>query len=144
MIRAYEPRDFDACVQLLMDAYNGAPWENHWTEETASRHLKEFLSCPAFVGFTALENGQTVGALFAHRQTWWTQDEVYVDELFVHPLFQGKGHGKQLLQAAETHCRENGLAGVVLLTNRHMPAKAFYDRNGYVQADHVIYMYKVV
>ena len=144
MIRTYEPGDLNDCAHLLMAAYNGAPWENHWTEETASRYLREFSSSPDFVGYIALEGDKPVGALFAHRKTWWTQDELYVDELFVKPEFHRKGYGKQLLTAAEEHCRDNGLAGVTLLTNRHMPAKAFYDRNGYAQADHVIYMYKVV
>ncbi len=144
MIRSYEKEDIIGCVQMLIAAYNGAPWGNHWTEETGSRYLSEFTASRDFVGWVALEDGKPVGVLLSHRQTWWTQDELYVDELFVHPDFQGKGNGKRLLQTAEDHCIKNGLAGVTLLTNRHMPALAFYQQNGYTVGDHVIFLYKVV
>lgn len=144
MIRSYQQDDLAGCVQMLMAAYNGEPWRNRWTEETAARYLLEFAVSGYFVGFVALEKGQLAGALFGRRKTWWTKDELYVDELFVHPEFQGRGHGKRLLQAAEEHCREKGLAGVTLLTDRHMPAMAFYEQNGYKAADHVTFLYKAV
>ena len=144
MIRLYQAEDLLGCVRMLMAAYNGEPWQNHWTVETGSRYLLEFAGSRDFVGWIALENGQLAGALFSHRQTWWTQDELYVDELFVHPDFQGKGHGKRLLMTAEGHCAKNNLAGVTLLTNRHMPAMAFYQQNGYTTGDHVAFLYKVV
>lgn len=144
MIRPYEKEDLPGCVQMLMAAYNGEPWRNHWTEETGSRYLLEFTASRDFVGWVAVEDGKLAGVLLGHRQTWWTQDELYVDELFVDPDYQGKGHGKRLLQAAEEHCVNNGLAGVTLLTNRHMPALAFYQQNGYTVGDHVIFLYKVV
>jgi GNAT superfamily N-acetyltransferase len=144
MIRPCQKEDLPDCVQMLMAAYNGEPWRNHWTEDTGSRYLSEYAGAAQFVGWVALEDGKPAGALFGHRKVWWTQDELFVDELFVHPDFQGKGHGKRLLQAAEEYCINNGLAGVTLLTDRHMPSLAFYQQNGYTAADHVIFLYKVV
>jgi len=144
MIQPYQKEDLPGCVQMLMAAYNGEPWRNHWTEETGSRYLSEYADAAHFVGWVALEEGRLAGALFGHRKVWWTQDELFVDELFVHPDFQGKGHGKRLLQTAQEHCANNGLAGVTLLTDRHMPSLAFYQQNGYSVGDHVIFMYKVV
>ncbi len=144
MIRPYESGDLSGCVQLLMAAYNGEPWRNHWTEDTAARYLQEFAEYKRFLGWVALQDGRLVGALFGRRKVWWTQDELFVDELFVHPDHQGKGHGKRLLQAAETHCINTGLAGVTLLTDRNMPAMAFYKQNKYELADHVTFLYKVV
>jgi GNAT superfamily N-acetyltransferase len=144
LIRPYEKEDLSDCVQILMAAYNSEPWRNHWTEETGSRYLKEYADAAHFLGWIAMHEGRPAGALFGHRKVWWTQDELFVDELFVHPDFQGKGHGKRLLQVAEAYCMDNGLAGVTLLTDRNMPALAFYQQNGYSAADHVIFMYKVV
>ncbi len=144
LIRQLQPEDIAACSSLLIEAYNGAPWNNYWTIETGTRYLSEFAACPNFIGFVAEEGVNIIGALFAHRRTWWTQDEVYVDELFVQPASQGKGCGKNLLQHAEDYCKANGLAGLTLLTDRNMPAKEFYERNGYALAEHVIFFYKVV
>lgn len=83
-----------------------------------------------------------VGALFAHRKTWWTNDELFVDEFYITPQRQRQGVGASLLAHAEAYAKAEGLAGLTLLTNRYLPAKDFYEKHGYRQAEHVIYMYK--
>ncbi len=90
MTRNYESQDLDGCVQLLIEAYNCEPWNNHWTEETGKRYLDEFALSRNFVGFVATEHEELVGAMFAHRKTWWTNDKVFVDELFIKPVFKAK------------------------------------------------------
>jgi aminoglycoside 6'-N-acetyltransferase I len=142
MIREFHPDDMDTCVHLLIEAYNGEPWNNHWTIETATRYLNEFVSNDNFVGLVICENEAIVGAMFAHRKTWWTNDELFVDELYITPHLQRQGYGERLLTHAEGYAQSTGLAGLTLLTNRYFPAKAFYAKHGYIQADHVIFMYK--
>ncbi len=143
-IRELQSQDLDACAALLIEAYNAEPWKNHWTRETAVKYLREFAESKNFVGFVVAEGGEIIGAEFAHVKTWWTNDELFVDELFIRPEMQRKGFGRALLQHAEDYARSRGLAGVTLLTSKYMPAKAFYDKNGYLLAEHVIFMYKLV
>jgi aminoglycoside 6'-N-acetyltransferase I len=142
MIREFYPDDMETCVRLLVEAYNGEPWNNHWTIETATRYLNEFVSNDNFVGFVACENEAVVGAMFAHRKTWWTNDELFVDELYVTPHLQRQGYGESLLAHAERYAKSRNLAGLTLLTNGYFPAKKFYEKHRYVQAEHVIFMYK--
>jgi len=104
--------------------------------------LNEFASNDNFVGLVICENEAIVGAMFAHRKTWWTNDELFVDELYITPHLQRQGYGERLLTHAEGYAQSTGLAGLTLLTNRYFPAKAFYAKHGYIQADHVIFMYK--
>ncbi|MBI5029879.1 MAG: GNAT family N-acetyltransferase [Chloroflexi bacterium] len=144
MLREFHPGDLETCVCLLIEAYNGEPWNNHWTNETATRYLKEFVSNEKFVGFVICEKEVIVGAMFAHQKTWWTKDELFVDELFIAPRFQRKGYGEKLLAHAETYAQSEGLAGLTLLTNRYLPAKTFYTKHGYKPAEHIIFMYKQV
>lgn len=144
MIRDFHPDDLERCVALLISAYNIDPWNNHWTVATASRYLNEFVASAHFVGFVLCENELIVGALFAHRKTWWTNDELFVDELFVDPEFQRQGYGWRLLSHAEAYAKSAGLAGLTLLTNRYFPAKTFYEKHGYQEADHVVFLYRVV
>lgn len=144
MIRRRTPEDTAACVPALMSAYNGPPWENHWSEATALGYLGELAAAPRALGWVDERDGRIAGALFAHERTWWTRDEIFVDELFVHRDFQGQGIGRALLRSAEAHCAENGLAGVTLLTDRNMPAMGFYRSGGYTSAGHVVFLYKNV
>ena len=94
------------------------------------------------MGFVSCENAVIVGALFAHRKTWWTNDELFGDELYITPARQRQGVGASLLAHAEAYAKAEGLAGLTLLTNRHLPAKGFYEKHGYLPADHLVFMYK--
>lgn len=144
MIRDYIPSDLEACARLLIEAYNTEPWNNHWTMETATRYLSEFVSNDQFVGFVICKDDAVIGAMFAHRKTWWTNDELFLDELYIAPPLQRQGYGESLLEHAERYAKSQNLAGLTLLTNRYFPAKRFYEKHKYVLAGHVIYMYKEI
>ena len=142
MIREFHPDDMPTCVDLLIEAYNDDPWNYHWTLETATRYLNEFVSNENFVGFVIWEDTTIVGAMFAHRKTWWTKDELFVDELYIAPRCQRQGYGTKLLAHAEAYAATEDLAGLTLLTSRYMPAATFYVKHSYLQGDHVVFMYK--
>ncbi|MAT45622.1 MAG: GNAT family N-acetyltransferase [Anaerolineaceae bacterium] len=142
MIREIHPDDLDACVKILIAAYNPPPWNDYWTQETGKKYLSEFMANPNFMGYVVIENDEIVGAMFARQKTWWINDEIFIDELFIRPDRQQHGYGKMLIDQAEKRSKELGLGGVTLLTNKHHPAKLFYEKNGYTVADHVIFMYK--
>lgn len=143
-IRNFHSSDIGACVNLLIQAYNQPPWNDHWTQETGSRYLSEFISNKNFIGYIITKSDELIGAMFAHRKTWWTNDEIFVDELFIKPDQQRNGYGKILINRVEQLSKKSGFGGVTLLTNKHHPAKMFYQKNGYTVADHVIFMYKEV
>jgi aminoglycoside 6'-N-acetyltransferase I len=143
-IRELLPEDIDACVSILIATYNPPPWNDHWTEETGKRYLSDFVSNTNFIGYVLIESDEIVGAMFARRKIWWTNDEIFVDELFIKPDRQRHGYGKILMDRAETLSKESGWGGVTLLTNKYHPAKLFYEKNGYTVAEHVIFMYKEV
>jgi aminoglycoside 6'-N-acetyltransferase I len=144
MIRPYESRDLEQCALVMIEAYNSPPWNDHWTMETATRFLQEFVDNRRFFGFTLWEGGALIGAAFCREKTWWTRDEIFVEEFYVSPRYQRQGYGKQLLLAIEDYIKEHSLAGFTLLTNRYMPAVAFYQKNDFTLADHVAFMYKVI
>ena len=141
-LRELLPDDIDGCVDVLIATHNAPPWNDHWTEEAGNRNLSEFMSSSRFIGYAIPESDQLVGALSAHRRTSWTNDETYVDELFIRPDRQRRGHGKLLMKQVERMSQESGLGGVALLTRRDHPAKLFSEKNGYAIAEHVVFMHK--
>jgi len=144
MIRGIQPTDMERCARLLIEAYNREPWNNRWTDESATRYLNELAASKDFVGFVICENEEVIGAMFAHRKTWWTNDELFVDEFYISPSKQRQGFGERLLEHAERYAKSQNLAGLTLLTNKYFPAKRFYEKHNYTLAEHVIYMYKEV
>ena len=142
MIRPFHPADLETCAHLLIAAYNSPPWHNQWTIATATKYLSEFVANDHFVGFISCENAVIVDAMFAHRKTWWTNDELLVDGVYITPQRQRQEVGVSLLAHAEAYAKAEGLAGLTLLTNRYLPAKDFYEKHGYLPADHLVFMYK--
>ena len=70
---------------LLMESYNVEPWGYNWTFGQAVEYLNEYFDRKRFVGFVLCEDDDIVGAMFGHSKTWWTDDLLYIDELFVSP-----------------------------------------------------------
>ena len=143
-IRQIEQHHLAPCAAIFRAAYNRMPWNYDWTPEAALRYLTEYFESKDFVGFAALHEGRVAGALFAHRKTWWTGDQLYIDEIFVDADGQGRGVGNMLLEAAESHCRQNALTRITLMTNRFMPAFQFYHRNDFVKADQFVLLFREV
>ncbi|MHB9031502.1 MAG: GNAT family N-acetyltransferase [Anaerolineae bacterium] len=144
MIRKYEDGDLAACAEIMMAVYNNELWQCRWSLETAQAYLQDYVSAPQFAGYTAWEDGKLVGAIFSHEKKWWNNSEIYVDEMFVAPQYQRRGIGKALLNTVESYIRQHHLAGFTLATNRYAPAAAFYRKNGFSDAEHVMFMAKVI
>lgn len=110
----------------------------------AQQYLTDFFQHKKFVGYVFEDEGQIIGALFAHEKVWWNNSEVYVEEMFISPEFQRKGLGKQLLHEVEKYVHANHLAGITLATNKYAPAHTFYLKNEFIDCEHVAYMCKVM
>ena len=143
-IRHIEQSDIASCAAVFMAAYNRMPWNYEWTPDTATRYLTEYFTAKDFVGLAAFHQGRPIGAVFAHRKTWWTGDQLYIDEVFVDADSQGKGVGNMLLEVADQYCSQHGITRITLMTNRFMPAFKFYQRNDFVKADQFALLFREV
>jgi GNAT superfamily N-acetyltransferase len=137
-------QNIDACVSVYMKAYNCPPWNYRWTYDKAKQYLLEYKGCPQFVGFALYDNDVLVGAAFAHTKTWWTNDQLMIDEFFVSQENQGRGYGRKLLAFFDRYCLENQIGSIVLMTNKYMPSYPFYEKNGYTGIDPYVFMFKQV
>jgi aminoglycoside 6'-N-acetyltransferase I len=127
-----------------MSVYNNEIWQNFWSFEKAKEYLKDITEFKKFIGFTLLVDNSIKGAILGREKTWWNNNEIFIEEMFVSPELQRQGYGTALLNAVECYIKEKGLAGFTLLTNRYTPAPNFYRKNGFCDGEHVLFMYKVV
>ena len=142
MIRKMNESDMPRCAEILCEAYNNEMWQCHWTAQTATVYLTDYFRAEKFVGFVLEEDGDIIGALFAHEKIWWNNSELYVDEVFITPTKQRGGYGSTLLKAAEQYSAEHGLAGLTLCTNKYTHARDFYRKNGFSDNEYIVFMYK--
>ncbi|MEJ7779639.1 MAG: GNAT family N-acetyltransferase [Daejeonella sp.] len=133
--------DIQNCAKLIMKAYNGRPWNYQWTISRAIQYLTELFDSSRFVGFVIYEDEELVAAMFAHAKTWWINDLLMIDELFVSALKQGKGYGQALMNSARAFSKNNDIGSITLITHKYMPAVSFYEKNKFLQAEQYVLMF---
>ena len=119
--RAMTVADLDAVMAIETRAY-GAPWSRgNFVDTLAAGHLAEVLEAPGIgvVGyFVAM-----VGA-----------DELHLLNVTVAPAWQGRGHGRALLDAVHDHARTRGLAALWLEVRAgNERARMLYRRRGFAE-----------
>ena len=143
-INALGSSHIESCAEILCAVYNNELWQCRWSADTAQAYLSDFYNAEKFVGFVIEGNGEVLGAMFAREKIWWNNSELFIEEMFVKPEYQGKGYGSRLIEAAEKYVKDSGLAGFTLSTNKFSLAPDFYKKNGFSVSEHVIYMYKEI
>jgi aminoglycoside 6'-N-acetyltransferase I len=141
-IQAITINSVEDCAPIFIQAYNQPPWNYQWERENAVKYLTEYASSAQFVGFAVYDKGHIAGALFAHSKTWWTNNQLFIDELFIAPDFQKRGFGKILINHAEQYALKNGMETIALMTNKFMPSMHFYNNHHFIHAQQFIILFK--
>jgi aminoglycoside 6'-N-acetyltransferase I len=134
--------NLDDCIKVFISAYNQAPWNYSWTFDQAKQYLSEYLDSKYFIGFILYENKKAVGAVFAHSKTWWTNQQLMIDEFYIANGNQRKGYGKMLMEHCDQYARENEIEQLILMTHKYMPAFKFYENIDYIAAEQYVFMFK--
>ncbi len=142
VIRELKTEDISACADILCSVYNNELWQCRWSSEKAIEYLTDFYNMQKFVGYVLEEEGEILGAIFAHEKVWWNNSEVFVDEMFIRPELQRKGYGSMLVGKVEEYVKDKRLAGITLSTNKYAPAPLFYKKNGFAENEYIFFMYK--
>ncbi len=137
-IRAVTPNDVDAVRALLgvtwhatYDAFMGAREVQAITDDWhASARLLQQCQVDGAPFVLATIDAAVVGTASAHRVS---EQEVHLDRLYVHPQWQRRALGTQLLQAVDARLP----AAVMRLEvdPRNRGAIAFYIRRGFVRGE---------
>ncbi len=144
MIRKMIAADIDSCAEILCSVYNNEMWQCRWSLEIAKEYLYDYFNTKKFVGFVLEIDHKLCGAMFCHEKIWWNNSELFVDEMFIQPNLQRSGYGSELIKTADSYIKEHKLAGFTLSTNRYAPAPQFYKKNGFMDAEHILFMYKEI
>ncbi|HEY6504497.1 MAG TPA: GNAT family N-acetyltransferase [Chitinophagaceae bacterium] len=134
------PNDIPALVALLNSTYRGEASKQGWTSEadllkgdlrTDESTLNKLLRSPgAFFLKYVNEKNEIEGCVFLQKK----ENRLYLGMLSVSPLLQAKGIGKQLMNAATEHAKQQNCSSIFMrvISVRH-ELIAWYERQGYVK-----------
>ena len=102
-------------------------------EDTTLIGLRNNLHRKDSLYLIARENG-AFAAFCALDTEWWEDGYAFLREIFVHPDFQGRGIGAELMRRCEDHARALGLLGIVTETAfENTPMWTLCERCGFVK-----------
>jgi len=142
MIKPFSMSDLQNCCELYVRTFNGEPWYDHWTVETAYDRLLELAENKRFLGYTLWNDDELIGAVFCFLKTYYNGSEIFVEELWVSSDYQRKGYGMKLMDEVEKYATENGITSVTLFTGKNKPSFDFYEKRGYNHLENLAYMHK--
>jgi ribosomal protein S18 acetylase RimI-like enzyme len=136
-IRSARPTDIPDLMRmkLALAAADDAVASVRATPEDWNRDL--FGSAPRFVAFIATLNDLAVGmATCSDRYvTGWIGPTVYLQDLFVDPVYRHRGIGAALMARVAAHAKGRGSPIIELNMRADNPAGDFYQRHGFQRVD---------
>ncbi|HUT37661.1 MAG TPA: GNAT family N-acetyltransferase [Planctomycetota bacterium] len=143
MIRPFRPTDRDALVEITAKAFDGVSVDQNlearyglihgvrWQERKASHIDADIMVNPG--GILVWEDNGRVAGFVTSRFDRRTRIGS-IPNLAVHPDHQGKGIGKQLLEAGIAHLRSLGMKFVRIETLEQNPrCVTLYPRMGFCE-----------
>ena len=117
---------------VIRTAFAVPPWDDDW-KDAASFHpyCLDILGNANSLGFGLWDGSRLAALALGRLKHWFNGVEYCIDDLCVHPAYQGQGVGSALLGRVCAYARAQGFREVALLTRRNAPAYGFYLKNGF-------------
>lgn len=143
----YEISDMDIndlknYARLFTAVFNEEPWNDRWTEETATIRIENVMNTKTFTGKALYFENDLKGFIYGQREQYYDGVRFQLLEFCVKNTEQGSGYGKALLEALEKELKEAGIVKIYLMTIRGEKTEGYYKKRGYALSDSMIIMEK--
>lgn len=141
-LRLFDRNDLLPCVSTFISVFNQEPWNDEWSSDTAYRYLTDFTNTPGFIGVVAEEGEEIIGFIFGATKHWWSGKEFFINEMCVSVQKQKLGIGSALMRFLIEKLESDEVGNITLLTDRGIPAEAFYKKIGFAEIDRLVFLNK--
>jgi len=123
-------------------AFSGEPWNDNWKAEDAEIHIKEIMEAKQSYGLECLVDGEVAGFILGTSMLFHWGRMFEINDLAVHPDYQGQGIATKLLDACLAEMKKRGIKGVNLITQGDGFLPKLYEKHGFKKETEVILMGK--
>ncbi len=128
---------------FFVDIFTKEPWYDDWSnKEQLHAYIIDLIGNKNSLVLGLFENNDMVGLTMGSVKHWYTGTEYCVDEFCVKREEQGRGLGTQFLEAIEAYIKSKGMTQIFLLTERNVAAYYFYKKNGFVELENHVSLFK--
>ncbi len=129
-VRFMREADIPAVAESLRTVFNGEPWNDNWTEESALEAVQDHLAMPKSLCLVCFNGGRCVAASLSNIRAYSNQYSAYLNEFFVLPEYQGTGLATALFERTELEAKARGAKVIFFSTTKGSRAFYFYKKVG--------------
>lgn len=137
-IRKAKKGDFKEITEILIKESSKKPYNDKYTPKIALKEINEFAKDELYIA----TNEKEIIGFIASNITTDNRKKVYIRELWLRPIYQGKGIGKSLVRFIEEKYKKKGVNIIRLVTNRNAKAFGFYKKIKYKEYRELVFMEK--
>ncbi|NJR45314.1 MAG: GNAT family N-acetyltransferase [Hyellaceae cyanobacterium CSU_1_1] len=141
-ICAIAEQDLQVVSQLYVSVFSGPPWNEDWEFTWAYERLQWIYQSKGFVGYIAINDDQTLGAIMGHFVPFKGNKGFEIVELLVATHHQNQGIGNKLLTKLELTLQQDNYDNTWLLTAKDSDAESFYSKHSYQRERKIVLLNK--
>ena len=142
MIRKVTVDDYEAIAKLLIKTFRAFPWNEEWDYYQALQRVKQSDDGKYTRCYVYLINNKIVGVMCGKIVTYVEDVVLMIEDFYVDLDYQRMGIGGKMLTLLEKEINE--VDSFMLLTGKGFYSVDFYQKNGFVIQDDVVFMSKKI
>jgi len=131
------PADIHRVIPLYLDQYNRVEG-GCWTEEKATRRIRQVLTMEDSYSLLMTDGGETIGFAMGYFKQYDDIVGYTLEEIVIDPHLQNRGLGTQLLAELESRVRSAGAACIELQAVKDEMHEAYYGKVGFKDAKNFV------
>lgn len=142
-IRKLSVNDAEEIKFIIKETFSREPWNDDWNDaQQFHSYILDLIDNRNSLSLGLYDNGILIGVSLGRIKHWYTGVEYWIDDLAVLPRFQGNGYGSQFIDMIEGFVKENGIVGIVLFTEKEIPAYGLYVKKSFVEKKERVFFEK--
>lgn len=145
-IKVLSANDTKKIKYIIYETFSREPWNDEWTDE---KQFHQYI-----IDLTGNQNslslglyddaGEFIGVSLGRIKHWYTGNEYWIDDLAILPKSQGKGFGSKFIDLIEDYLKNNNINGIVLFTERDIPAYNLYVKKEFKELKKRVFFEKSI
>lgn len=142
IFKEMDRQNINQIANLFMRVFNGEPWNDEWTFETAYKRLQPMMERPGFLGMECYENNELAGIILGNSEQFFDGVHFQIIEFCIDNRLQNMGMGTALLDTFTNELKKKGVSNIFLITSRGLLTEGFYNKKGFATNEGMILMSK--
>lgn len=144
-IKELTSRDIEQIKTVILETFSKEPWNDDWQDqEQFHSYILDLIDNKNSLSLGLYENNDLIGVSLGRIKHWYTGTEYWIDDLAILPFKQGKGYGSKFIELIEDFIRHRGIVGIVLFSERDIPAYHLYVKKGFSEKPERVFFEKKI